>query len=102
MSGAKMWLTIICLCTVTVKRRQKTAPLGAVFGTPSTASTAETVAHVFDIHKQFSRRLLGKNRVESLSHNKLESQFSLLRLRDFGDGIGARREVFIPIIFRTP
>jgi hypothetical protein len=42
---------------VPVKRRQKTAPLGAVFGTPSTASTAETVAHVFDIHKQFSRRL---------------------------------------------
>jgi hypothetical protein len=46
--------------------------------------------------------MLGKNRVESLSHDKLKSQFSLLRLRDFGDGIGARREVFIPIVFRTP
>jgi hypothetical protein len=40
--------------------------------------------------------------VESLSHNKLESQFSFPRLRDFGDGIGARRDVFIPIVFRTP
>ena len=46
--------------------------------------------------------MLGKNRVESLSHDKLESQFSFLRLRDFGDGIGARRDVFIPIVFRTP
>jgi hypothetical protein len=46
--------------------------------------------------------MLGKNGVESLSHNKLESQFSLLRLRDFGDRIGARREIFIPIVFRTP
>jgi hypothetical protein len=49
-----------------------------------------------------SNYMLSKNRVESLSHNKLESQFSLLRLRDFGDRIGARRDVFIPIIFRTP
>jgi len=46
--------------------------------------------------------MLGKNRVESLSHDKLESQFAFLRLRDFGDGIGARRDVFIPIVFRTP
>jgi hypothetical protein len=49
-----------------------------------------------------SNYMLGKNRVESLSHDKLESQFSFLRLRDFGDGIDARREVFIPIVFRTP
>jgi hypothetical protein len=46
--------------------------------------------------------MLDKNRVEPLSHDKLESQFSFLGLRDFGDGIGARREVFIPIVFRTP
>ena len=46
--------------------------------------------------------MLGKNRVESLSHDKLESQFSLLRLRNFGDRIDARREVFIPTVFRTP
>ncbi len=46
--------------------------------------------------------MLGKNRVESLSHDKLESQSSFLRLRDFGDGIGARRDIFIPIVFRTP
>ena len=49
-----------------------------------------------------SNYMLGKNRVESLSHGKLESQFSFLRLPDFGDGIDARREVFIPIVFRTP
>ena len=49
-----------------------------------------------------SNYMLGKNRVESLSHDKLESQFSFLGLRDFGDGIGARYEVFIPIVFRTP
>jgi hypothetical protein len=46
--------------------------------------------------------MLGKNRVESLSHDKLESQFAFLRLRDFGDGIVARRDIFIPIVFRTP
>ena len=39
--------------------------------------------------------------VESLSHDKLESQFSFLRSRDFSDGIEARCEVFIPIVFRT-
>jgi hypothetical protein len=45
--------------------------------------------------------MLGKNMVESLSHDKLESQFSFLRSRDFSDGIEARCEVFIPIVFRT-
>jgi len=49
-----------------------------------------------------SNYMSGKNRVESLSHDKLESQFSFLRLRDFVDGISARHEVFIPIVFRTP
>jgi hypothetical protein len=49
-----------------------------------------------------SNYTLGKKRVESLSNGKLESQFSFLRLRDFGDGIEARCEVFIPTVFRTP
>jgi hypothetical protein len=51
---------------------------------------------------RLSQGLISKNRVESLSHDKLESQFSFLRLRDFGDRIDTRREVFIPIVFRTP
>ena len=68
----------------------------------------ETKNAVKAIHKAIQQKALGrtclisKNRVESLSHDKLESQFSFLRLRDFGDGIDARREVFIPIVFRTP
>jgi len=39
--------------------------------------------------------------VESVSHDKLESQFSFLGSRDFSDRIEARCEVFIPIVFRT-
>src|SRR5271155_408148 len=63
--------------------------------------TAENGASGSCFRRPF-HRTLGKNRVESLSHDKLESQFSFPRLRDFGDGIGARRDVFIPIVFRTP
>src|SRR5271156_6665480 len=63
--------------------------------------TAENGASGSCFRRPF-HRTLGKNRVESLSHDKLESQFSFLRLRDFGDGIGARRDIFIPIVFRTP
>src|SRR5271155_1591629 len=63
--------------------------------------TAENGASGSCFRRPF-HRTLGKNRVESLSHDKLESQLSFLRLRDFGDGIGARRDVFIPIVFRTP
>src|SRR5271156_3403466 len=63
--------------------------------------TAENGASGSCFRRPF-HRTLGKNRVESLSHDKLESQFSFLRLRDFGDRIGARRDIFIPIVFRTP
>jgi hypothetical protein len=95
------------------------APSGAVFGTLSTtlqparlaaltflrlwrakswrASAVETV-----VQSQVPNYMLDKKRVESLSHDKLESQLSFLRLRDFSDGIDARREAFIPIVFRTP